>query len=70
MKHGRKNENDQAMNRTTDQGRNDRAAGGAMSPSMRQLILSFGEADSERTWDPGAYSRPLLRDATTFVPHT
>jgi hypothetical protein len=31
----------------------------AMSPSMRQLILSFGEADSaDRTWDPEAYARP------------
>jgi hypothetical protein len=29
----------------------------AMSSSMRQLILSFGEADSERTWDPTVYSR-------------
>ena len=29
----------------------------AMSASMRQLILSFGEADSERAWDPTVYSR-------------
>lgn len=29
----------------------------AMSSSMRQLIMSFGEADSERTWDPTVYSR-------------
>ncbi|MGH3128638.1 MAG: hypothetical protein ACRDPX_12020 [Gaiellaceae bacterium] len=29
----------------------------AMSSSMRQLILSFGEADSDRTWDPAVYSR-------------
>ena len=47
MKQPRKSEN--------DQGRNERADGGAMSPSMRHLILSFGEADSERTWDPDAY---------------
>jgi hypothetical protein len=29
----------------------------AMSSSMRQLIMSFGEAESERTWDPTVYSR-------------
>ena len=29
----------------------------AMSSSMRHLIMSFGEADSERTWDPTVYSR-------------
>jgi hypothetical protein len=30
---------------------------GAMSPEIRQLILSFGEPGSDRTWDPDAYSR-------------
>ena len=30
---------------------------GAMSPTMRQLILSFGVGESDRTWNPGAYSR-------------
>lgn len=36
---------------------------GAMSPDIRQLILSFGGDDeSDRTWDPDAYSRrPLSR---------
>ncbi len=53
---------DLAVHRTTDQGGNDRGDEGAMSPGMRQLILSFGEADSERTWDPDAYTRrPLTR---------
>lgn len=41
----------------TSQARSDRRDGEAMSTSMRQLIMSFGEADSERTWDPTAYSR-------------
>jgi hypothetical protein len=40
----------------TDKGCADRDDG-AMSPSMRRLILSFGRADSERTWDPDAYTR-------------
>jgi hypothetical protein len=39
---------------TTQKDRRDRDA---MSLSMRQLIMSFGEADSERVWDPAAYSR-------------
>lgn len=30
---------------------------GAMSPPMRELILSFVEADSNRTWDADAYTR-------------
>ena len=38
-----------------DKGRADRDDG-AMSPAMRRLILSFGRADSERTWDPDAYT--------------
>jgi hypothetical protein len=29
----------------------------AMSSSMRQLIMSFAEDDSERAWDPTVYSR-------------
>jgi hypothetical protein len=32
---------------------------GAMSPSMRKLILSFGGTDSAQVWDPGAYARRL-----------
>lgn len=28
---------------------------GAMSPSIRELILSFGVADSDATWDAGAF---------------
>ena len=28
-----------------------------MSSSMRQLIISFVEDDSERAWDPTVYSR-------------
>jgi hypothetical protein len=39
---------------TTQKDRRDRDA---MSLSMRQLIMSFGEADSERAWDPTVYSR-------------
>jgi hypothetical protein len=30
---------------------------GAMSPSIRQLILSFGFADSDATWDADAFPR-------------
>ena len=29
---------------------------GAMSPSMRELILSFGRSGSEPTWNPDAYT--------------
>ena len=29
----------------------------ALSPQIRQLIFSFGGADSERTWDPDAFAR-------------
>ena len=49
MKRPRQNENDQRLDDRSDGG------AGAMSPSMRHLILSFGEADSERIWDPDAY---------------
>ena len=41
----------------TTQARKDSRDREAMSSSMRQLIMSFGEADSDRTWDPAVYSR-------------
>ena len=53
MKHAPKNANDQTAG---DTGRADRDDS-AMSPAMRQLILSFGKADSEPTWNPDAYAR-------------
>jgi hypothetical protein len=46
-----------ASRKETDQPEKDRRDRDAMSSSMRQLIMSFGEADSERTWDPTVYSR-------------
>ena len=57
MKEPRNKDKDAAGQRAMYEGQTDRGAGGAMSPSMRQLILSFGETDSERTWDPDAYTR-------------
>jgi hypothetical protein len=57
MRGVRKNENERAMNTTKDQGRNNRSGGDAMSASMLQLILSFGEADCEQTRDPEVYTR-------------
>ena len=39
------------------QARKERGDREAMSSSMRQLIISFVEDDSERTWDPTVYSR-------------
>jgi hypothetical protein len=58
MKQAQKNETEQALDRTTGQKQKDRRDRDAMSPSMRQLILSFGDAASDRTWDPDAYARP------------
>ena len=40
----------------TTKTRNDRGDG-AMSPSIRELILSFGFADSDETWDADAFMR-------------
>ena len=39
------------------QAREERGDREAMSSSMRQLIMSFAEDDSERAWDPTVYSR-------------
>lgn len=52
-----------AVQGTTDQRRNDRDDEGAMSPSMRQLVLSFGGVDPDRTWDANAYTRRSLFSA-------
>jgi hypothetical protein len=35
----------------------DRGDREAMSPSMRQLILSFADDGSDRVWDPDVYGR-------------
>lgn len=59
MKEPRKSEDDLGMHRSTEQASNDRSDG-AMSPSMRELILSFGGADPDRTWDADAYTRRSL----------
>jgi hypothetical protein len=56
MKEPRKNERDPATQGSTEETRNDRGDG-AMSPSIRQLILSFGVADSDPPWDADAFVR-------------
>jgi len=57
MKKARKGDKGSSEAQGNAQGPTDRRAGGAMSPSMRQLILSYWEKDSERAWDPDAYTR-------------
>jgi hypothetical protein len=53
---------DLAVRGTTDQERDDPGDDDAMSPEIRRLIFSFSEADSERTWNPDAFTRrPLTR---------
>ena len=37
--------------------RKERADKDAMSPSMRRLILSFGDDGTDRVWDPDVYRR-------------
>ena len=62
MKKRTKSEKDPAMHTTAVHKRKDRDAGGSMSPTMRELILSFAAADSERTWDPDAFGgSPAIR---------
>jgi hypothetical protein len=41
----------------------DRRDDSAMSPGMRQLILSYGDLESERVWDANAYARPASNAA-------
>jgi hypothetical protein len=57
MTEAQKNETDPTTHGPNNQWHDDRSDGGAMSPSMRQLILSFGTADSDGTWDRDAYTR-------------
>jgi hypothetical protein len=53
---------DLAVRGTADREREDPGYDDAMSPEIRQLIFSFSEADSERTWDPDVFARrPLVR---------
>jgi len=58
MSKQRKSERGVSMDRTTDQEQNgSQGDEGAMSPPMRQLILSFVTEDSERAWDADAFAR-------------
>jgi len=55
----------------TDRGPKDRSDEDALSPSIRQLLLSFGEGDSERTWNPDAFPRrAVLGEAKKLVSST
>jgi hypothetical protein len=63
MSDAQKNETDPTTHRPNDQGRDDRSDGGAMSPSMRQLILSFVKSDSDGTWDRDDYTRRSASEA-------
>ena len=54
MKKARNSERRPAKTGTQER---DHDEGGAMSPPMRRLILSYVSADAERTWDPGVYAR-------------
>jgi hypothetical protein len=57
MKEAKHDDADRALPRTMGQERTDRSDPDAMSASMRELILSFGEEAPGRTWDPAAYTR-------------
>ena len=57
MKTVSKRKNDLVKTASQDRDR----GGGAMSPTMRELILRFVTSDSERIWDPGLYARPSVR---------
>jgi hypothetical protein len=62
MKEPEKNETNPTTHGSTKESRSDRGEG-EMSPSIRQLILSFGVGDSDPTWDADAYMRQSVTAA-------
>jgi hypothetical protein len=54
MNDTQKTSSDRELHSGPKQDRRDREA---MSPSMRQLILSFADDGSDRVWDPDVYVR-------------
>jgi hypothetical protein len=57
MTHTQKTSGDLALRGATAPKQKDRGDREAMSPSMRQLILSFADDGSDRVWDPNVYVR-------------
>jgi hypothetical protein len=57
MTHTQKTSGDLALRGATGPKQKDRGDREAMSPSMRQLILSFADDGSDRVWDPNVYVR-------------
>lgn len=57
MNDTQKTSGDQALHRATGPKQKDRRDPEAMSPSMRQLILSFADDGADRVWDPDVYVR-------------
>jgi hypothetical protein len=57
MNDTRKTSGDLAPHRATGPKQKDRRDREAMSPAMRQLILSFADDSSGRVWDPDVYVR-------------
>jgi hypothetical protein len=49
---------------TPDPAKSNPDEGSELSPRIRQLILSFGGAVTEETWDPGAYAARLSLQRT------
>jgi hypothetical protein len=53
---------DLAMQGKPDHERDHDGDDDAMSPAIRELILSFGQMDPDQQWDPDAFTkRPLRR---------
>lgn len=65
MNYRQKTSGDLALRRATGPKQKDRGDREAMSPSMRELILSFADDRSDRVWDPNVYVRRPTNAATS-----
>ena len=52
---------DLAMQQRTEHERDQEGDDDAMSPAIRELILSFGQMDPDQQWDPDAFTKRPLR---------
>jgi hypothetical protein len=59
----RKDDYEAAPHEASQERSNERSDGGAMSPSMRQLILSFLESDPDADFHRDAFTRGAVQPA-------
>jgi hypothetical protein len=63
MKRSKVNRTNSAKDSSTEKDHRNDGKNEALSPAIRQLILSFHSVDPDQTWDASAYTRRAISAA-------